>query len=77
MLISGLLQRIEYHRQALPSDEDLLGAVAALMRLQDTYQLDTAKLAQGDINGIQASELTGTGRVSLSFFCLLQSVEGE
>ncbi|XP_041364436.1 prolyl 4-hydroxylase subunit alpha-1-like [Gigantopelta aegis] len=53
-----LLNRIESYRQALPTDEDLLGAVSALMRLQDTYKLDTARLAQGDINGIHSAELS-------------------
>lgn len=36
-----------------PNDEDLNGAAVALMRLQDTYKLDTANLAKGELNGIQ------------------------
>lgn len=44
-----------------PSDEDLSGAASALMRLQDTYQLDTHELAKGKLLGKQYSrELTGT-----------------
>lgn len=44
-----------------PDEEDLNGAAVALMRLQDTYKLDTAQLARGQINGkIHAyRELTG------------------
>lgn len=38
-----------------PSDEDLTGAAVALMRLQDTYKLDTASLARGELNGVQYS----------------------
>ncbi|KAK7070019.1 Prolyl 4-hydroxylase, alpha polypeptide [Halocaridina rubra] len=34
-----------------PDEEDLSGAAAALMRLQDTYNLDTSQLARGYING--------------------------
>jgi len=34
-----------------PSDEDLNGAAVGLMRLQDTYHLDTASLARGELNG--------------------------
>lgn len=30
-----------------PTDEDLNGAAVALMRLQDTYRLDTSSLARG------------------------------
>jgi len=42
-----------------PSDEDLSGAASALMRLQDTYQLDTHELAKGKLLGKQYSrELT-------------------
>ncbi|XP_065371276.1 prolyl 4-hydroxylase subunit alpha-1 [Calliphora vicina] len=38
-----------------PSDEDLNGAAVALMRLQDTYNLETSSLAKGELNGIQYS----------------------
>lgn len=42
-----------------PTDEDLNGAAVALLRLQDTYKLDTASVARGELNGIQYStELT-------------------
>ena len=43
-----------------PSDDDLNGASVALTRLQDTYNLDTHALAQGEIRGKKyASPLTG------------------
>ncbi|KFM72508.1 Prolyl 4-hydroxylase subunit alpha-2, partial [Stegodyphus mimosarum] len=42
-----------------PDDEDLSGAASALMRLQDTYLLDTATLARGQIEGtVTSSELS-------------------
>ncbi|XP_044727086.1 prolyl 4-hydroxylase subunit alpha-2 isoform X2 [Chrysoperla carnea] len=37
----------------LPNDEDLNGAAVALIRLQDTYRLDTNAIANGILNGIQ------------------------
>uniref|UniRef100_A0A1B0D7K9 Prolyl 4-hydroxylase alpha-subunit N-terminal domain-containing protein n=1 Tax=Phlebotomus papatasi TaxID=29031 RepID=A0A1B0D7K9_PHLPP len=38
---------------------DLNGAAVALMRLQDTYKLDTASVARGELNGIQyATEMS-------------------
>lgn len=44
-----------------PDEEDLSGAASALMRLQDTYLLDTATLARGHIEGTAPSpELTST-----------------
>lgn len=43
-----------------PTDEDLTGAATALIRLQDTYKLDTASVARGELNGIQYStQLSG------------------
>ena len=43
-----------------PSEEDLSGAAIALMRLQDTYQLDTHALAKGELLGKKYSRaLTG------------------
>lgn len=39
-----------------PSNEDLSGAVIGLLRLQDTYRLDTKDLANGIINGRKISK---------------------
>lgn len=49
------VQNITHYREVLkfPNDEDLNGAAVALMRLQDTYHLDTHKLAQGELNGVK------------------------
>lgn len=49
------LENVTNHRAVLkfPSDEDLNGAAVALMRLQDTYNLDTSSIARGELNGIQ------------------------
>lgn len=52
-------ERIDYLKQALPTFEDLNGAVAALLRLQDTYHLETGKMASGDVGGVKTSILTG------------------
>lgn len=51
---SRFLENVTNHRTILkfPTDEDLNGAAVALMRLQDTYKLDTTNVAQGVINGI-------------------------
>ncbi|XP_039282537.1 prolyl 4-hydroxylase subunit alpha-2-like [Nilaparvata lugens] len=57
-------------RLMLPSEEDLVGAVSGLLRLQDTYQLDTASLARGQLNGVQytthltADDCFQIGRIS-------------
>ncbi|KAG7240786.1 hypothetical protein CRUP_015197, partial [Coryphaenoides rupestris] len=36
-------------RQHFPNDDDQVGAAKALMRLQDTYKLDTQVIASGDL----------------------------
>lgn len=46
--IANLTSRVDYVT-SFPSAEDLSGAAAALIRLQDTYQLDTAAIARGQI----------------------------
>nr|CAD7616358.1 unnamed protein product [Timema genevievae] len=60
-LFPGFAENLTRYHQILkfPSDEDLNGAAVALMRLQDTYKLDTSSVARGELNGIQYStELT-------------------
>ncbi|XP_075211186.1 prolyl 4-hydroxylase subunit alpha-1 isoform X3 [Lycorma delicatula] len=50
-------QNMTQYREVLkfPTDEDLTGAAVALMRLQDTYQLETSSVARGELNGVQYS----------------------
>ncbi|KAK3925095.1 Prolyl 4-hydroxylase subunit alpha-2 [Frankliniella fusca] len=51
-----------YHSSLkFPTDEDLNGAAVALMRLQDTYKLDTSAVAKGLINGVQYSTALTAG----------------
>nr|CAD7265071.1 unnamed protein product [Timema shepardi] len=60
-ITQGFAENLTRYHQILkfPSDEDLNGAAVALMRLQDTYKLDTSSVARGELNGIQySSELT-------------------
>ncbi|XP_023229578.1 prolyl 4-hydroxylase subunit alpha-1-like [Centruroides sculpturatus] len=57
----ALIENITRFREDLkfPDDEDLTGAAAALLRLQDTYKLETSSLAKGLIKGVKPSpELT-------------------
>ena len=52
---------------SFPTEEDLNGVALALMRLQDTYKLDTSQLAQGSVLGMKAyRELTGNVTTSHS-----------
>ncbi|CAN7993356.1 unnamed protein product [Ixodes hexagonus] len=44
-----------------PDEEDLTGAAVALLRLQDTYHLDTASLASGHIQGVKPSPELSAG----------------
>ena len=67
-----LLSEVENSRQSLPNYEDLSGVAAAFMRLQDTYKLDTSRLAEGNIHGRQISALTGWNAIVNPFHVGLQ-----
>ncbi|XP_060574023.1 prolyl 4-hydroxylase subunit alpha-1-like isoform X2 [Ruditapes philippinarum] len=53
-----LYNKIEEMRENLPNYEDLTGSVSALLRLQDTYKLETNELARGNVGGVASPELT-------------------
>ncbi|GFN78299.1 prolyl 4-hydroxylase subunit alpha-1 [Plakobranchus ocellatus] len=53
-----LNQELDIVRSDLPTYEDLKGAAAALMRLQDTYQLDTSSVAHGKLAGVTSPSLS-------------------
>ncbi|XP_061174992.1 prolyl 4-hydroxylase subunit alpha-1-like isoform X2 [Saccostrea echinata] len=57
---SDVHKRIEELKGYLPKYEDLKGAVTALLRLQDTYQLDTNNLAQGRIHSMVSSSMSAS-----------------
>jgi prolyl 4-hydroxylase len=56
-----LLQNVSFSgKTAFPEEEDLHGAITGLLRLQDTYRLDTKDLANGIIGKVKTSkELLG------------------
>ncbi|KAK0142509.1 Prolyl 4-hydroxylase subunit alpha-1 [Merluccius polli] len=47
----GFISNLTIQRQYFPNDDDQVGAAKALMRLQDTYKLDTNVIASGDLPG--------------------------
>ncbi|KAK2876768.1 hypothetical protein Q8A67_020864 [Cirrhinus molitorella] len=47
----GFISNLTIQRQYFPNDEDQTGAAKALLRLQDTYQLDTQTISSGDLPG--------------------------
>ncbi|GMS90592.1 hypothetical protein PENTCL1PPCAC_12767, partial [Pristionchus entomophagus] len=53
----GFLQRLTDANYGVrqPTEEDLTGAAIGLLRLQDTYRLDTKQLADGRIFGVQSN----------------------
>ena len=49
------------YRAVIPKDEDLHGAALALIRLQDTYNLNVSEMASGQISGSAGHiRMTGT-----------------
>ncbi|XP_026078721.1 prolyl 4-hydroxylase subunit alpha-1a [Carassius auratus] len=53
----GFISNLTIQRQYFPNDEDQTGAAKALLRLQDTYQLDTQTISSGDLPGVTTSSL--------------------
>uniref|UniRef100_A0A6Q2Y4D2 procollagen-proline 4-dioxygenase n=1 Tax=Esox lucius TaxID=8010 RepID=A0A6Q2Y4D2_ESOLU len=45
----GFISNLTIQRQYFPSDDDQVGAAKALMRLQDTYRLDTNSISTGEL----------------------------
>jgi prolyl 4-hydroxylase len=67
-LCLDFVQNLTQHRSQLrfPDDEDLNGAAVALMRLQDTYKLDTHALAEGKLLGGKKYSRHLTGNMCVS-----------
>ncbi|XP_036937299.1 prolyl 4-hydroxylase subunit alpha-1a isoform X1 [Acanthopagrus latus] len=51
----GFISNLTIQRQYFPNDDDQVGAAKALMRLQDTYQLDTGTISTGQLPGSSSS----------------------
>ncbi|XP_060097201.1 prolyl 4-hydroxylase subunit alpha-1 isoform X6 [Heteronotia binoei] len=49
----GFISNMTIQRQYFPNDEDQTGAAKALLRLQDTYKLDTDTLSKGNLPGVK------------------------
>ncbi|KAL0964497.1 hypothetical protein UPYG_G00324640 [Umbra pygmaea] len=48
----GFISNLTLQRQRFPTDEDQTGAAKALLRLQDTYRLDTNTISTGNLPGV-------------------------
>ncbi|XP_029963116.1 prolyl 4-hydroxylase subunit alpha-1b isoform X1 [Salarias fasciatus] len=53
----GFISNLTIQRQYFPTDEDQTGAAKALLRLQDTYRLDTNTISIGDLPGVKHKSL--------------------
>uniref|UniRef100_A0A4W3JH91 procollagen-proline 4-dioxygenase n=1 Tax=Callorhinchus milii TaxID=7868 RepID=A0A4W3JH91_CALMI len=49
----GFIANLSLQRQRFPTDEDESGAALALMRLQDTYKLDSDSISRGNLPGVK------------------------
>ncbi|XP_059398883.1 prolyl 4-hydroxylase subunit alpha-2 isoform X3 [Carassius carassius] len=55
----GFISNMSVHRQYFPDEEDEKGAAKALLRLQDTYKLDSESFSKGKLPGVRYNaELT-------------------
>ncbi|KAM4620510.1 prolyl 4-hydroxylase subunit alpha-2-like [Polymixia lowei] len=53
----GFISNMSVHRQYFPDEEDEKGAAKALMRLQDTYKLDSESFSKGKLPGVHSNAL--------------------
>lgn len=49
----GFISNLTVQRQYFPNDDDQTGAARALLRLQDTYNLDTETISKGNLPGVK------------------------
>ncbi|XP_036080456.1 prolyl 4-hydroxylase subunit alpha-2 isoform X6 [Rousettus aegyptiacus] len=67
---AGFIANLSVQRQFFPTDEDETGAAKALMRLQDTYKLDSDTISKGELPGtkyqavMSADDCFGMGRLA-------------
>lgn len=54
-IFSVFLANLSNKRESFPSEVDAKGSAVAIMRLQDTYKLDTHDIAQGVVKGLKES----------------------
>ena len=52
------MSAISFNKHQFPSHEDYKGAVTAIVRLQDTYQLPAHNLTQPEMAGVRAVAMT-------------------
>ncbi|KAJ8391763.1 hypothetical protein AAFF_G00085350 [Aldrovandia affinis] len=50
---NAFISNLTVQRKYFPGDEDQIGAAKALMRLQDTYQLDSNTISTGNLPGVR------------------------
>nr|XP_057942055.1 prolyl 4-hydroxylase subunit alpha-2 isoform X2 [Doryrhamphus excisus] len=53
----GFISNMTAHRQYFPDNEDETGAAKALMRLQDTYRLDSEAFSKGKLPGMHSNAM--------------------
>ena len=74
---SNLLYELYDNADTFPSTEDLNGVADALLRLQDTYKLETAHLANGDFNMLYNGETQSASHALNTYVNRLTLTSGD
>lgn len=74
---SDLLYELYDNAETFPSAEDLTGVADALLRLQDTYKLQTAELANGDFNFLYNSQTASDSQELNRYVAKLTLTSGD
>uniref|UniRef100_A0A8C2TJY0 Prolyl 4-hydroxylase subunit alpha-1 n=1 Tax=Coturnix japonica TaxID=93934 RepID=A0A8C2TJY0_COTJA len=69
----GFISNMTIQRQFFPNDEDQTGAAKALLRLQDTYNLDTDTLSRGNLPDPEHQRANG----NMKYFEYIMAKEKE
>lgn len=56
-------KEVDELRENLPDKEDLTGAVKAILRIQDMYDIPAKQIAAGNVGGVQTGELSGKSNI--------------
>ena len=66
---SALMSNISYNHYLFPDEEDFSGAAAALLRLQDTYQLSPSLITSGTLGTTTTIPMTCESHMTRNFSC--------
>ncbi len=63
------MANISVNRYQFPTHEDVDGAIAALLRLQETYNLDSSTVANGSLGSSKGLSMSSEYQIVIIVYC--------